>query len=47
MDELQCPVCGLLILDGDRRVSWFSKTGGEVDERGAVHLGCLSGVADV
>lgn len=39
-DDLVCPLCGQAIQDGDRRVSWFSKTGGEVDERGASHLVC-------
>lgn len=40
VDQLVCPLCGQTIQDGDRRVSWFSKTGGEVDERGASHLVC-------
>lgn len=40
MDVLLCPLCGRPIRDGDRRVSWFSKTGGEVDKRGASHLVC-------
>lgn len=39
-DKLVCPLCGQSIQDGDRRVPWFSKTGGEVDERGASHLAC-------
>lgn len=37
-----CPACGKPILDGERRVSWFSKTGSETDDRGVVHLACIT-----
>lgn len=42
MDETVCPACGQQVKDGEPRVSWFSKVGGEVDKRGAVHLKCLA-----
>lgn len=47
MDELLCSDCGLPIVPGDRRVSWFTKNdAGFTTERGAVHLACLTGVGE-
>jgi len=44
--ELDCPSCGRPIRDGEPRVPWFSKVGGEVDKRGAVHLACVTAATD-
>lgn len=41
MDEAACQLCEMAGSDGEPRVSWFSKVGGEVDKRGSVHLRCV------